>query len=151
MNSIIIKHYGKIIIVPVYIIVLILGFFRINIIYNQYFIEQFPSDKDYNTVRNTVLNINIVSLVIITILFFVLNKFFYKKKSWLFRLLFIPFILLFQFFLSSSIIDFAEKSNNFEINSDIGVIWVVIYPANILILFLAGALFDHQKNKNRTH
>jgi hypothetical protein len=145
-----IKHYGKIIFLPVYALILCLGYFHVNLIYNQYLIDDLAVSEGYSVdVRNTVLLFNIVAGLISSISFLVLTMFFYQRRKTLFMLLFIPFVLLLQFFLSSTLVDLAEKENNFEHDSDIGLIWVIVYPLNIVMLFVFAAIFDRLKNKGR--
>ena len=143
------KHYGKIIVLPVYFCVLFLGYLGINLIYNQFLIDNLSVSQGYSDdVRNQVLVVNVVLWVIITGMFLTATKVWYKKAETLFLILFISFVVLFQFFLSSSLVDLAEKSEGYEYNPDSGVIWVVIYPLNIIALLIIGACFDRLKNAN---
>jgi hypothetical protein len=150
-ESILIKHYGKIIFLPVYALILCLGYFGINLIYNQYLIDDLSVSKGYSVeVRDTVLLFNILALLISTVSFLLLTAFFYQRQKQLFLFLFIPSVALLQFFLSSTLVDLAEKDNNFEHNSDIGLIWIIIYPLNLVMLFIFGIIFDRLKNKIRS-
>ena len=144
------RHYGKVIALPVYFCVLIFGYLGVNLIYNQYLIDKLSVSQGYSVhVRDEALIINVLMWLIVTALFLITTAFRYRKNENLFLILFVPSVVLFQFFLSSTLVDFAEKSENYEYNPDGGVIWVVIYPLNVIMLLILGAVFDRLKNANR--
>ncbi len=144
-----IRHFGKITAIPIYLLIMLLNFAGLNLSYNQYLID-FLSSSGYGIpIRDTVFYFNIILLLIIVILFFTTTSIFYRNSKIIFLFLFVPFIMISQFLLTSFLADLDEKLNNYEPDYYINIVWTLIIPFNIIILFAMGLYFDLSKNRQK--
>lgn len=143
------KHYGKYIVFIVYtVIASIQKTFDVQLVYNQLSVDYFNHQMNYLDARALVLKINAIALILFPALFLFLTKQFYSKAQTLFLWLFILFIGISQFFFISFLSDLFSLENNFQYDSDFGIVGIIIFPVNLIYIFTLAILFDLMKNKS---
>lgn len=141
------RHFGKIMVLPIILMVFIANSMGWNLSYNEFFekILHKAEIDDFIFRRQIAMIGNILGLLIVTGGFFLFSYYFRHSKR-LVLFLFIPFIVLFQFFLISSLVDINAANKNFSYDSNSGVAGVIIIPVTIILSFLVAWYFDKVKN-----
>ncbi len=143
------RHYGKCMVFIVYVVIaFIQKTFDVQLVYNQLSVDYFNHQMDYFDARALVLKINAIAFILFPALFLFLTRRFYSRIQTLFLWLFIVFIGVSQFFFISFLSDLYSLENNFQYDSDFGIIGIIIFPVNLIYIFTLAILFDLMKNKS---
>lgn len=149
----ILLNFGKLSVLPVFGIIVLANYAGLNLSYNKYYLESLiDQGYRYTQARNDAFLTHLLSLILATIIFFLLTYAFYRNSKTTFLTTFTLFIVLFQFLLISFLTDWNDMRTNYEYNSDAGAAAVVIIPITVASLLFIGSLFDYVKNsRNKAH
>ena len=147
-NQYFFKHFGLIVFAPTYILVILLSFFKINLVYNDCLVKILNNFYLYSESREIALFVNMIMTFILPLSYLFVTHKKYKNNRIKILIVYVMLIVLFQFFFSSFLIDLSDMENNYEANTDSGMIALVIYPFNLIALFIISAFYDFIKNKS---
>lgn len=141
------RHFGKIVTLPILLVVAAVHYAGINISYNAYYTNaRIQQGYSYTAARSDAFMTHVLALCFVTGMFCLLTYTLYQRFSKVMLGAFVAFMLVFQFFLVSTLTDFHERANQYAYDADQGIAGMVLLPMVIIICWLMGWLFDGIKN-----